>query len=79
MQILSTEVLDNSVVVRTMQGIPLHIRGFVRYSCDGWANIYINIGLSLAERKKVYEHEMRHINNNDFYNDKTIYEIERGG
>ena len=39
-------------------------------------SIYINSNLSPEKQRKVLNHELRHILNNDFYNNKPIYDIE---
>ena len=68
---------DGEFIVR-MVNLPGDIHGAVRLSEDGFANIYINDQLSPQARKKAFRHEAKHIENNDFYNDKPISEIERG-
>lgn len=69
-------MIDGEYTVR-MVVLPGSIRGAVRLSEDGFANIYINDLLSPEEKRKAFDHEKRHIENNDFYNDKPINEIER--
>lgn len=66
---------ENEYTVR-MVVMPGSIHGAVMLSEDGFANIYINDLLSPEEKRKAFDHEKRHIENNDFYNDKTIQEIE---
>lgn len=56
--------------------LPGDIYGAVRLDADGFASIYINNALSPAEKKKTLEHEIEHLLNNDFYNDKDIREVE---
>ena len=68
-------MIDGEFVVRLVN-LPGDIGGAVRLSDDGFANIYINDQLSPNARRKAFAHEMRHIENNDFYNDKPIQEIE---
>ena len=43
---------------------------------DGY-NIYINSRLSEDQKRKALKHEVDHIENDDFYNDKPIEEIEK--
>lgn len=69
-------MIDGEYTVR-MVVLPGDIHGAVRLSDDGFANIYINDLLSPEEKRKAFDHEKRHIENNDFYNDKPINEIER--
>lgn len=57
--------------------MPGCIRGAVRVDADGFPSIYINECLGPDERKAALQHEMRHIQNDDFYNDKPIEEVEK--
>ena len=66
---------DGEFIVR-MVNLPGDIHGAVRLSEDGFANIYINDQLSPQARKRAYNHEKKHIQNDDFYNDRPINEIE---
>ena len=70
-------MIDGEYIVR-MVNLPGDIHGAVRLSEDGFANIYINDQLSPQARKKAFDHETKHIANDDFYNDKAINEIEGG-
>lgn len=54
-----------------------HVRGCVRLDNDGFASIYINAALSYAEQKKVFLHELTHLVRNDFYNGRSIEDVER--
>lgn len=56
--------------------LPGDIHGAARLSEDGFVNIYINDQLSPDAQRRAFEHELRHIRNNDFYNEKPIQEIE---
>jgi hypothetical protein len=68
-------MIDGEYIVR-MVNLPGSINGAVRLSDDGFANIYINDQLSPMARRRAFDHERRHIENNDFYNDKSIMEVE---
>lgn len=59
-----------------MVNLPGSIHGAVRLSEDGFANIYINDQLSPMAKRRAFDHERKHIENNDFYNDKPITEVE---
>lgn len=59
-----------------MVNLPPSVRGAVRLDRDGFPSIYINSALSIDAQKAAFRHEMRHIENDDFYNSKTIQEIE---
>ena len=56
--------------------LPATVRGAVRIDNDGFASIYINEQLSPQAKKAAFLHEMRHLQNDDMYNDKSIYEVE---
>ena len=66
---------DGEYIVR-MVNLPGDIHGAVRLSEDGFANIYINDALAPDAKRKAFEHEANHIDNNDFYNDRPIKEVE---
>lgn len=68
-------LIDGEYVVR-MINLPGSIHGAVRLSPDGFANIYINDQLAPEARRKAFDHEAKHVDNNDFYNEKPITEIE---
>lgn len=70
-------MIDGDYTVR-MINLPGDIHGAVRLSDDGFANIYINDQLSPDAKRKAFDHEVKHIENNDFYNDKDIRDIEGG-
>lgn len=55
---------------------PGDIMGAVRLDAEGFPSIYINDKLSPEAKKRAFLHELRHIRNNDFYNDRTMKEIE---
>jgi hypothetical protein len=56
--------------------LPATVRGAVRIDNDGFASIYINEQLSPQAKKAAFLHELRHLRNDDMYNDKSIYEVE---
>lgn len=68
-------MIDGEFIVR-MIDLPGSIGGAVRLSDDGFANIYINDKLSPEAKRRVFDHERKHIEENDFYNDKSIEDIE---
>lgn len=61
-----------------MINLPGDIYGAVRLTGDGtdFPNIYINDQLAPEAKRKAFDHEMRHLENDDFYNDRTIQEVE---
>ena len=68
-------MIDGEYAVRLLN-LPGDVSGVVRLSEDGFANIYINDQLSPQAKRKAFDHEARHIDNDDFYNEKPIQEIE---
>lgn len=68
-------MIEGEYIVR-MVDFPGDIKGVTRLSPDGFANIYINDQLSPEARRKAFDHEANHVDNNDFYNEKPITEIE---
>lgn len=56
--------------------LPATIHGAVRLDQDGFPSIYINDDLSPKAKKDAFDHEMRHIRNDDMYNDRPIKEVE---
>ena len=55
---------------------PGDIKAAVRIDAEGFASIYINDYLSPEAKKRAFLHELRHLRNDDMYNDKSIYEVE---
>lgn len=67
---------DGDYIVR-MINLPGDINSAVRLSEDGFGNIYINDQLSPKEKRKAFDHEIRHLEREDFWNGLPISEIER--
>ena len=57
--------------------IDMEVPGVTVLDEDGNYNIYINARLSHEQRKRVYKHEMKHINLGHFYDNKSVAENER--
>lgn len=64
----------NDVIVRF---IDLPVPGMTVTDPNGDFNMYINARLSAEGRKKVYKHEMNHINKDHFSDDRPISDIEK--
>ena len=60
-----------------MMPFPGDILATVRVDADGFPSIYINDALSPDAKKRAFAHELRHIADEDFYNDRSIEEVER--
>lgn len=61
--------------------LPYKVGGIVAFDADGFASIYLNARWSREQQRKALRHEIRHINNDDIFNGKSIQEIEveKGG
>lgn len=59
-----------------MVPFPGDIHGAVRVDPDGYPSIYINDWLGPEGRRAAFDHEMRHIENDDFFNSRSIREVE---
>ena len=57
---------------------PGDIDGATRIDADGFASIYISTNLSPKAARKAFDHEIRHIRNDDFYSKKRIRTVEIG-
>ena len=58
--------------------LPFEVKGMVTPNAeDDSFSIYINSLLSDEQKLKALEHEIKHIEDDDFYNCKDIVEIER--
>ena len=68
-------ITDGDYCVR-MINLPGCIGGATRLSEGDFANVYINDQMSPQGRKRAFLHEIRHIERDDFYNNKPIQEIE---
>ena len=68
------ELLDNYRVY--LVKLPGTVHGAIRIDNDGFASIYINEQLSPQAKRAAFLHELRHLRNDDMYNDKSIYEVE---
>lgn len=67
---------DSQYIVRVIDHKDTAIRGATFVDNDGFANIFINSRISSYQQRKTFEHEIKHIEDNDFYNDKTIETVE---
>ena len=56
--------------------LPVECNGMVSLSPDGHYNIYLNARLDHETQRKKFQHEVAHIENDDFFNDDPIEVIE---
>ena len=67
---------DGDYCIRLLDHPNTKIRGSVHIDEDGYANIYINPRISTDQQLKTLDHEMRHIQNDDAYNNDHIKLVE---
>lgn len=65
------KVPEEEYIVRLIE-LPYKVNGLTVCDENGFYNIYINSRLSLELQNKAYKHELSHIAEDDFYNDKPI-------
>lgn len=53
------------------------IRGSIEIDEDGFATIYINARNAINHQLDTVDHELRHLMNDDAYNDKPLEDVER--
>ena len=68
--------LDEGEYAVYMGPFPGTIHGALRTDRDGYPSIYINDWLGPNAKKAAFDHEMRHAENDDMYNLRTIREVE---
>ncbi len=56
--------------------LPYSIRSFVRHNQDGSDTIILNSRLNRETQIEAMMHEIEHIDNDDFYSDMTVDQIE---
>ena len=71
-----TYIPDCDYVVREV-ALPYGVNGVVTPNDDTTFSIYINSRLSEDQKRKALDHEVKHIENDDFYNGLPIEEIEK--
>ena len=59
-----------------MVDLPVDCGGMVSLSPDGHFNIYLNARMDRATQREKFLHELRHIINDDFFNDDDIHTVE---
>lgn len=56
--------------------LPYSIGAMIAIDEEGYASIYINSRHSIDKQKRNLLHELKHLERDDVYNNKSIYEIE---
>lgn len=55
---------------------PMSVRGLVTTNDDGTFSIYLNRRYPLSTLRRTFKHEVKHIENEDFYNGLPIGIVE---
>lgn len=63
-------------VIVTIHDLPTTIHGALSIDDDGTPCIHLNARLSIDAQRKAFDHEMKHLENNDFDNGRHISSIE---
>lgn len=63
-------------VIVTLHDLPTTIHGALSIDDDGTPCIHLNARLSIDAQRKAFDHEMKHLENNDFDNNLHISSIE---
>lgn len=56
--------------------LPCRVNGITVQDENGFYNVYINARLSIAAQREAIEHELTHINRDDFYSLESIQKVE---
>lgn len=67
--------MSENIIVRYIP-LPVSVRAFTVPDDQGDYNVYINSSLSREQQIKSFEHEARHIRNDDFFRDESAVMIE---
>ncbi len=65
----------NDVFLRYVD-LPVFVKGQVLMDENGDYNIYVNAKMPVDIQQETIKHEVEHINNGDFYNGRSIAEVE---
>lgn len=63
-------------VIVTLHDLPTTIHGALSIDNDGTPCIHLNARLSIEAQRKAFNHEMEHLERNDFCNHRHISDIE---
>jgi len=68
--------LENADYFVRLVDMPTTVGGFVSPNEDGTYNVFLNSRRSVEQNIETYFHEWEHIEDDDFYNDLPIEEVE---
>ncbi|MBR5285476.1 MAG: hypothetical protein IKU30_01125, partial [Clostridia bacterium] len=57
--------------------LPRHINAVTVLDCEGYYNVYLNANLSYDECMRVFEHEMEHVRQSHFCQEKSVAQCEK--
>lgn len=69
-------IIENADFFVRVINLPVGVGGVVTPNDDGTFSIYVNARNTRERQKKSCDHEVGHIRNDDFWNGKTIEEVE---
>jgi len=65
-----------SEIIARLIDLPYHVPGLACVDENGEPMIYLNARLTSVQHIRTYDHELRHINRDDLYNDNSIEAVE---
>jgi hypothetical protein len=68
--------MPGDYVVRLVD-LPSRVGGLVAMDEEGFYNIYLNSRLTRERQRKALRHELKHIADDDMYNERPIEIVER--
>ena len=68
--------LEGEVTIRVVDDMQVASPGFVIYDETGHCNVYLNGRYNHESNMQTADHELRHIMNDDFFNDDDIHTVE---
>ena len=66
---------DEDYTVRLID-MEVTVPGICVLDAEGYANIYINAKLNRERQLEALRHELEHLEDDDHYNDRPIWEVE---
>lgn len=63
-------------IIVTLHDFPTSVNGVVSVDADGTFCIHLNARHSQDAQRRAFEHEMKHLRNNDLHNHRHIEDIE---
>lgn len=68
---------SDDFIVRIIDPKTTRIRGSVHMDENGFASVYLNARMPKNIQLETLDHELKHIEEDDFHNEKTIEEVEQ--